>query len=91
MVLTEEKINRVAHRIQEALLNDPEIEKKGTREGLLARIKGVLMAELQQDAQCDDRVRKKLASYSRPIIEGGAEWNVLYQKLFDEEMKKRNR
>jgi hypothetical protein len=91
MVLNEEKIARVAHRVLDALLADPEIEKKRPREVLLARIKGILLAEAQQDAQCDAVVLKKLASYARPIPEGSVEWNILYQKLFDEEMKKRRR
>jgi hypothetical protein len=34
-------------------------------------------------------VRRKLASYSRRILEGSREWDVMYQKLYEEEMKNR--
>jgi hypothetical protein len=33
-------------------------------------------------------VRAKLASYSRGIVEGSSEWDVLYRKTFEEEMRK---
>jgi hypothetical protein len=32
-----------------------------------------------------------LASYSRRLIEGSPEWDVLYRKLFEEELRKRNK
>jgi hypothetical protein len=34
-------------------------------------------------------VRRTLASYSRKIVEGSREWDVMYQKLYDEEFAKR--
>jgi len=34
-------------------------------------------------------VRQKLNSYSRPIPEGSREWDVMYQKFYDEEFDKR--
>jgi len=89
MVLNEAQLNRIAHRIQDVLREDPMIELKRSPEVLLARIKGVLMADLEHDAACDAIARKKLTSYSRPIMEGSDEWNILYQKLFDEALRKR--
>jgi hypothetical protein len=34
------------------------------------------------------KVKAKLASYSRGIVEGSAEWDVLYRKTFEEEARK---
>ena len=39
----------------------------------------------------DGEVRKILASYSRPLPEGGREWEVLYQKTREEVFKRRFR
>lgn len=39
----------------------------------------------------DEIVRNKLASYSKKIYEGSAEWEVLYSKFFDEEVAKKGR
>jgi hypothetical protein len=34
-------------------------------------------------------VRSRLQSYSRQIPEGSQEWDVLYQKTYEEELRKR--
>jgi len=34
-------------------------------------------------------VRRTLYSYARKIVEGSREWDVMYQKLYDEELAKR--
>jgi len=36
-------------------------------------------------------VRRRLASYSRPLAEGSPEWETLYRKTFEEEMRKRRK
>ena len=51
-------------------------------------IKRVLAAELAQEEEIDRKVKAKLASYSRGIIEGSSEWEVLYRKTCEEEMRK---
>ena len=43
------------------------------------------------DDEIDAIVRKKLESYSRKIVEKSPEWDVLYQKFFKEELKKKRR
>jgi hypothetical protein len=45
--------------------------------------------ELKIEEAIDAEVRRKLASYSRKIVEGNREWDVMYQKLLEEETKKR--
>ncbi len=55
---------------------------------MLREIKRVLAVELAQEAEIDQKVRVKLASYSRGIVEGSPEWDVLYRKTFDEETRK---
>ena len=41
------------------------------------------------DSWC--RPRARLASYSRPLIEGSPEWEVLYRKTFEEELLRRKK
>jgi hypothetical protein len=43
---------------------------------------------LAQEEDIDQKVKAKLASYSRGIVEGSTEWDVLYRKTFEEESKK---
>jgi hypothetical protein len=47
-----------------------------------------LAVELTQEERLDQAVRAKLRSYSRPLVEGSAEWEVLYRKTFEEELRK---
>ena len=37
----------------------------------------------------DEVVRRKIASIKRGIVEGGAEWNILYRRYRDEELRKK--
>ena len=48
-----------------------------------------LTDELKIEEVVDAEVRRRLASYSRKITEGNREWDVMYQKLYEEETKKR--
>jgi hypothetical protein len=48
-----------------------------------------LTDELRIEEIVDAEVRRKLSSYSRKIIEGNREWDVMYQKFYEQEMKRR--
>lgn len=56
---------------------------------VLREIKRVVAAELALEAEIDKKVRTRLASYSRHIVEGSDEWDVMYRKACEEEQKKR--
>jgi uncharacterized protein len=89
MSLSRPKINHLSQLLVKAL------EKAGTVTFLKAendarlQIVKTLTDELKIEEVVDAEVRRKLASYSRKIIEGNREWDIMYQKLYEEEMKKR--
>jgi hypothetical protein len=58
---------------------------------ILREIKRVFATEMRLEGELDQIIRRRLHSYSRRIVEGSPEWDVLYQKSFAEEMKKRKR
>ena len=91
MTLSDDKINRIAHQVYAALQNAAAFSPSASREVVLRCLKRVIVAEMQQDVVCDAAARKKIASYSRKIVEGSSEWDLLYAKAFDEEMKRRGR
>ncbi len=90
MVLSEDKINHLSHRILQALEKDPDVEQTGERSAILRSIKRVILSDLSRDDVIDALIRKKLGSYTRAIVEGSPEWDILYHKMFHEEMKKRS-
>jgi hypothetical protein len=86
--LSEDKISHLAHLLLEGALRDG-LVATSDRMKALNLTKEVLNRYARLDEEIDADVRKKLASYSRGVGEGSREWDVLYRKHFDEEMKKR--
>jgi len=91
MVLTEDKINHLSHLVVKGLQEDAEIDFTVSHDNLLRLIKQAIFHEFQRDDEVDQFVRKKLGSYQKKMVEGSPEWEVLYRKFFNEEMKRGHR
>jgi hypothetical protein len=87
-MLSEDKASHLSHVILRAVKQHPAVRLTGEEGKALRAIKQVIAAELAQEEEIDRKVKAKLASYSRGIIEGSAEWDVLYRKTFEEESRK---
>jgi hypothetical protein len=87
-MLSEDKTSHLSHLILGAFKRSPLCRMKEEDGRVLREIKRVLAAELAQEETIDRKVRARLASYSRPIPEGSAEWDALYRKAFEEEQRK---
>lgn len=91
MILSDDKINHISHLILEGIKKE-RLAKLITDEVIALReIKKIILTELKMDDEIDAIVRKKLESYSRKIVEKSPEWDVLHQKFFKEELKKKRR
>ncbi len=91
MRLSDDKIRHITHVVLKGLL-----EKKALvpldEEGLIRReMQRVIIQELKLAEAIDEKVTRKLQSYSKKIHEGGSEWEVMYQKFFEEESSKKGR
>ncbi len=86
-LLSDEKQTHLAHVILQAVQRTGAL--RGDAEPALKEIKLVLTDAMNAEARIDQQVRARLASYSRRIPEGSAEWDVLYQKTHLEERRKR--
>jgi hypothetical protein len=87
-MLSEDKVSHLSHVILLAVKNSPLVQVKSEDGRILKEIKRVLASELGQEQDLDRKVRAKLGSYSRGIVEGSPEWEVLYRKTFEEESRK---
>ncbi len=87
-LLSDDKSNHLSHVILTCLKSSKVATLQGDEIKALRTIKRVLAAELEQEAAIDQLVRKRLASYSRVIVEGSQEWDVMYRKCVEEELKK---
>ncbi len=90
-MLSEDKVSHLSHVILTAVKKNSAVTMTGEDGRVLKAIKQVLAAELAQEEEIDRKVRAKLASYSRGIVEGSSEWDVLYRKTFEEEVRKQTR
>lgn len=91
MRLSDDKVSHLTHVVLKGL-----IEKKAltllTEESAVRReIKRVIVKELTLAENIDEFIHKKLQSYSKKIPEGSPEWDLLYQKFFQEEAAKKGR
>jgi hypothetical protein len=90
-LLSDDKITHLAHVVMTCLKKGAEARLTGDEAHTLREIKRVLASELAQEEELDRTVRVKLSSYSRPIAEGSQEWEVLYRKTIEEELRKRKK
>jgi hypothetical protein len=91
MMLSEDKISHLSHVLLKNLLAQ-DLAEPVEDEGTIRReIKRSIVSELKIGEEIDQVVRKKLQSFSKKLIEGSPEWEVLYKKFFREEEIKRGR
>ncbi|MBN2374273.1 DUF507 family protein [bacterium] len=91
MRLSRAKINHLSHLLINAIEEASNIELLKDSNLVRLDIVRIITQELQMEEVVDEVIREKLSSYSRKILEGSQEWDVLYQKFFEEEMAKRAR
>ena len=91
MRLSNDKISHLSHLLIKRIMQDDNFDIFAEENNVRLEIMKVILHEFEIDDEIDQKVRVKLDSYSRPIIEGTNEWNILYQKLHDEELNKLGR
>ena len=88
--LSENRISHLAHLIldglrKQSMANFP-------NEGrALSETKQVLHEFFQREDHMDEIVRQKIMSLSRRVPPGSREWDVLYRKYLEEEMRKQRK
>ncbi len=91
MMLSDDKITHMTHVVLKGLMDKDLIILKGDDSLLRREIKRTIINELKIGEDIDVAVRRKLQSFSKKLMEGGSEWEVLYRKFFEEEELKRGR
>ncbi len=91
MMLSEDKISHLSHVLLKNLLAQKLLELNEDEAAIRREIKRVITSELKIGEDIDQVVRKKLQSFSKKVIEGSPEWEVMYRKFFREEEIKKGR
>lgn len=85
MILSDNKIAQITNVILRGLIEKDLIILKTNDIDVRKEIKRTIINELKIGEDIDNIVRKKIASFSKKIVEGSSEWSVLYRKFFEEE------
>jgi uncharacterized protein len=88
MRLSRDKVNKLAHVVSDALADTPQVDFVEDRNTIRLEIRKVLEELLNQEARIDQSARQKIESQKRTILEGSQEWDILYRKYYNEEVKK---
>ncbi len=89
MGLSRGKINHLSQLLVKGIENVPGVMLYEPDNDVRLEIVHALNDALKIEDEIDAFVRQKLNSYSRPLPEGSREWDVLYDKFYDEEVDKR--
>ena len=88
MRISRDKVNKVAHVVADALAEVEAVDFVEDRNTIRLEIGKILEDLLNQEAKIDQTARLKIESQKRTILEGSQEWDILYRKYYNEEVKK---
>jgi hypothetical protein len=86
--ISREKINKLAHAAADALADMEHVDFVEDRNTIRLEIRRLLELLMAQEAKIDAAARQKIESQRRTILEGSQEWDILYRKYYNEEVKK---
>ena len=88
MRISRDKVNKVAHAVTEALRELDPVDFIEDANTIRLEVRKILEDLLNQEAKIDQSARLKIESQKRTILEGSQEWEILYRKYYNEEVKK---
>ena len=88
MRISREKINKLAHAVADALADLDNVDFVEDRNSIRLEVRRLLELLMAQEAKIDAAARQKIESQRRTILEGSQEWDILYRKYYNEEVKK---
>lgn len=88
MRVSRDKVNKLAHTIADTLAEIPECDFLEDRNTIRQEARKALEKLLTEEMRIDAAARLKIASQRKIILEGSQEWEILYRKYYNDEVKK---
>ena len=88
MRISRDKLNKIAHVIADTLAETDECEFLEDRNTIRQEARKILENLLTQEMKIDEAARLKISSQRKIIMEGSQEWDILYRKYYNDEVKK---
>ncbi len=88
MRISRDKVNKLAHVVADTLADTPEAEFQEDRNTIRQEARRILEVLFMEETKIDAAARQKISSQQRIILEGSQEWDILYRKYYNDEVKK---
>ena len=88
MRLSRDKMNKLAHTVADTLAEIDGVDFVEDRNTIRMETRKILEELLNQESRIDAAARQKIENQKRTIMEGSQEWDILYRKYYNEEVKK---
>ena len=88
MRVSRDKVNQVAHVLTQALADMPDVTFREEFNTVRQEARKILETLLNQEERIDLAAKHKIENQKKTILEGSQEWDILYRKYYNEEVKK---
>ncbi len=88
MKISRDKINHISSLLIKDFSKRDELDYKVDLNDLRLEITKTMTEVLQLDDKADSEARRVMSTYKNSPREGSPEWDIMYQKHFDEYMNK---
>jgi uncharacterized protein len=88
MRLSHEKVIQLSHRMIAAIEALDEIDYREELNTIRLEIVKILNDLMHEEEKIDTAVRLHITSQKRTIPEGGEEWDILYRKYYQDQLRK---
>jgi uncharacterized protein len=88
MRINPDKLNKLAHTVADTLADIDQVGFLEDRNTIRQEARKALQNLLSEEARIDQAARQKIANQRKIIQEGSQEWEILYRKYYNDEVKK---
>jgi uncharacterized protein len=88
MRISRDKLNKLAHTVADTLAEINEVGFLEDRNTIRQEARKALEQLLTEEVRIDTAARLKIANQRKIILEGSQEWEILYRKYYNDEVRK---
>ena len=88
MRISRDKVNKLAHTVADTLAEVDDCEFLEDRNTVRQEARKVLEKLFSEELKIDAAARLKIQSQRKIILEGSQEWDILYRKYYNDDVKK---
>jgi hypothetical protein len=88
MRISRDKLNKLGHVVADALAAVDSVEFLEDWDTVRIESRRIMEDLLKEETRLDAAARQKIESQRKIIPEGSQEWDILYRKYYNEEVKK---